>query len=148
MNIYPAWWDTTITIYNRYEDKQTQLVKWFSFVIPGCFWKANNNRVTVNDTVLDGSNILCRIPKHPNFLERYDWEQLPNDMMGDYFTLGRQDIIVKGATDFEIDEYIKGHRSTDLLAKYNNMFGCMQIEQFSINTGAGRNDEHYLVTGI
>jgi hypothetical protein len=143
---YPVWWDTTITIYNKYEDRQTQLVRWFRHTINNCFWKASNNKVTINDTVLDSSNILCRIPKSGIYMEKYDWEQLPNDIMSEYFTLGQGDIIIKGVIDFEIDEYVKGKRSTDLLEKYKYK-GCMQIERFSDNTGYGRNDEHYYVTG-
>ena len=144
---YPIWWDTTITIYNKYEDKQTQLVRWYRHVIDKCFWKASNNKVSINDTVIDSSNILCRIPKQGNYLEKFDWVALPNDTMEEYFTLGQGDIIIKGEVDFEIDEYVKGKRSTDLLEKYKYK-GCMQIDQFSDNTGIGRNNEHYYVTGI
>jgi len=145
--MYPVWWETTVTIYNKYEDKQTQLVTWYRHVVNNCFWKASNNKVTINDTVLDSSNIICRIPKQENFLERFDWEQLPNDVMNQYFTLGQGDILIKGDIDFEVDEYTKGHRSTDLLSKYK-MKGCMEVEQFANNTGRGRCNEHYYVSGI
>lgn len=144
---YPIWWDSTITIYNKYTDAQTQIEKWYRHVIPNCFWKASNNKVTINDTTIDSSNVICRIPKSGEYLEKYEWEALPNDKMGEYFTLGQNDIIIKGDIDFEIDEYIKGRRSTDLLERYK-LYGKMQIEQFSINTGVGRNNEHYYVTGI
>ena len=33
MNNYPSWWDTTVTIYNRYEDPQTNLVSWHRHVV-------------------------------------------------------------------------------------------------------------------
>lgn len=144
---YPIWWDTTITIYNKYVDAQTQVEKWYRHVIENCFWKASNNKVTVNDTIIDSSNVICRIPKSGEYLDKPEWESLPNDKMSDYFTLGQNDIIIKGDINFEIDEYTKGKRSTDLLEKYK-LYGKMQIEQFSINTGSGRNNEHYFVTGI
>lgn len=143
---YPVWWDTTITLYNRYEDAQTQLIKWYRNTLTNCFWKASNNKVTINDTVLDSSNILCRIPKDGRYLDKYEWDALPNDEMENFFTLGANDIIIKGDIDFEVDEYTKGKRSNDLLEKYR-LYGCMQIEQFSVNVGAGRNNEHYLVMG-
>lgn len=145
--MYPIWWEDTITIYNKYEDKQTQLVTWYRHVISNCFWKASNNKITINDTVIDSSNIICRIPKQENFIEKFDWEQMPNDLMGNYFTLGQGDIIIKGEIDFIIDEYTKGRRSTDLLSRYKSK-GCLEIEQFSINTGRGRCNEHYYVSGI
>ena len=148
MNQYPVWWDTTLTIYNKYEDAQTNVVTWFRKTIDNCFWKYSNNKVTINDTVLDSNNVICRIPENELFKEKYEWLQLPNDEMGNYFTLGQGDIIVKGDVNFEIDEYTKGQRSTDLLARYKALQGCMQIEQFSVNVGAGRCDPHYYIAGI
>jgi hypothetical protein len=68
--------------------------------------------------------------------------------MSDFFTLGTGDIIVKGEVDDEIDEYTSKKRSTDLVAKYKALQGCMQIEEVAINVGAGRCNEHYYVKGI
>ena len=67
--------------------------------------------------------------------------------MGDYFTLGTGDIIVKGAVTDEIDEYTSGKRSSDFIKKYKALQGCMEIQHFSIDTGIGRCAEHYYVTG-
>ena len=145
---YPQWWDTTLTIYNRYEDKMTQVVTWFRHTVNDCFWKYTGNTVTVGQTILATKDIICRVPEQEDFLERYQWEQLPNDEMQNYFTISPEDIIVKGEVDDEIDEYTKGHRSTDLLEKYKRLQGCMQVEQVAINVGGGRNEPHYYVKGI
>ena len=147
MSNYPIWWDTTVTVYNRYEDSQTQIVTWFRTVVPGCFWKYAGDKVAVGTVVLDTKSVLCRIRKSQQFMEKYQWQQLPNDEMSDYFTIGLGDIMVKGEVLDEIDEYTSGRRSTDLLEKYRNLQGCMEVEDFSINTGIGRNNEHYLVRG-
>lgn len=144
---YPQWWNTTITIYNRYEDIQTQVVTWHKHTVSGCFWKYTGNTVTVGQTVLETKDIICRVPEQEDFLERYEWEQLPNDQMENYFTLSPEDIIVKGEVDDVIDEYTKGHRSTDLLEKYKRLQGCMEVEQTAINVGGGRNNPHYYVKG-
>ena len=144
---YAPWWESTVTIYNRYEDKQTNVVKWYKHVIYGAFWKNTRNKITIGDVTIDGNNIICRIREDENFLEPYEWSQLPNDEMSDYFTLGRGDIIVKGEVDDVIDEYTKGKRASDLLAKYKMMQGCMQIESVSVNTGTARNEPHYFVSG-
>lgn len=148
MNIYPVWWDTTITIFNKYQDPQTQVIQWFKTVVPNCFWKYVGDKVSINNTILETNSIICRIPKSNIFFERYEWEQLPNDVKATKFTLGPEDIIVRGSVSDDINEYVSGHRSTDLLGKYKKLQGCMQIDQVAINVGAGRCNEHYCVRGI
>lgn len=147
MSNFPIWWNTTVTIYNKYEDPQTHVVVWFRTVVSGCFWKASGDKISVGEVVIDSKSTTCRIRKNPLFLERYEWEQLTNDKMGDYFTLGLGDIIVKGEVTDAIDEYTSGHRSTDLLNKYKPSQRCFEIDEFSNNTGVGRNNEHYYVRG-
>ena len=144
---YPIWWDTTITIYNQYKDPLTANVSWFRNVVTGCFWKYTGNQVTVGDVELKTNTTICRIPKDDRFRERYIWEALPNDQMGNYFTLSPGDIIIKGEVTDVVDEYTKGHRSTDLIAKYKKLQGCIEIQSWADNTGVGRNDKHYYVSG-
>ena len=147
-NIYPVWWDTTVTVYNKFKDPQTKLVIWYSTVVTGAFWKYIGEKITIGQTVLDTNTIICRIRKDDRFLEKYQWEQQPNDKMSKYFTLGKGDIIIKGEVTDVVNEYQTGHRSTDLIAKYKDLQGCMSIEETAINIGAGRCNEHYLVKGI
>ena len=146
--IYPQWWNTSLTIYNRYEDSQTQVVTWFRHTVLNCFWKYVGDKITVGQVVLETNNIIARIPENAIFLERYQWEALPNDEMDDYFTLSPGDIIVKGEVEDVVDEYTKGHRSSDLVEKYKRLQGCMEIEEVAINVGGGRNNPHYYVKGI
>ena len=145
---YPQWWNTSITVYNRFQDKQTRVVTWFRYVISDCFWKYTGTTVNVGETVLETKDIICRVPEQENFLERYQWEALPNDKMGSYFTLSPEDIIVRGKVDDEINEYQAGHRSTDLLEKYKKAQGCMEVSQVALNVGGGRNEPHYYVKGV
>lgn len=144
---YPIWWETTITIYNKFIDNQTQLVRWYKHVVTDCFWQLSGTTVKVGDVTLDSKAIVCRIPKDDKFLEKQEWIALPNDQMGNYFTLAQGDIIVKGECAFEIDEYTSGYRSTDLLNTYREYQACMEIIDYSNNTGLGRNNEHYLTRG-
>ena len=148
MNNYPIWWDTSITVYNRYEDPLTHIISWHRTPLQNCFWKYTGNKVKVNTVTLETNNIICRIPKNDNFKEGYEWVELPNDRMNDYFTLNPGDIIIKGIVDDTIDEYMSGKRSSDILSKYKSRQGCMEIQSMSINTGIGRNEEHYYVVGI
>lgn len=148
MNNYPSWWDTTITIYNRYEDSQTNLVTWYRHVITGVFWKYSGNKVVVNNVVLETKDIICRIRKDDLYKSKHEWIQVPNDEMGGYFTLAQGDIIVKGEVDDEINEYVSGRRSTDLKKKYKALQGCLEIQEWADNTGGGRGNEHYYVKGL
>ena len=147
-NIYPPWWDTTITLYNKYEDPQTHVITWFRHVINGTFWKYTGNKVVVNRVTLETDTTTCRIRKDNKFLERHLWLSQPNDKMGNYFTLGVGDIIVKGEVRDTINEYISGSRSNDLTNKYKNLQGCITIKEVAINTGDVRCSEHYLVKGV
>lgn len=148
MNNYPSWWNTTVTIYNKYIDQQTQLVRWYRHVVEGTFWKYTGNKVVVGNTVLETKDIICRIRQDKNFLEKHEWILIPNDEMGNYFTLSQGDIIVKGEVDDSIDEYTSGHRSSDLKKKYKSLQGCLEIQEWADNTGGGRGNEHYYVKGI
>ena len=147
MSDYPVWWDQTITIYNKYEDPTTQIITWYRRTISDCFWKYERDIAKINDVTLETNYTICRIPKNDAFIEKYEWVTQPNDEMADYFTLGIGDIIIRGEVEDEIDEYVKGHRSSDIIAKYKDLQGCIQIEAVSINVGAGRCNEHYYVQG-
>lgn len=146
MSNYPIWWEDTITLYNKYEDTQTNIITWYRTVLHNCFWKATGNKVSVGNVEIDTKNLLCRIPKDERYLRIPDWENLPNDRMSEYFTLKQGDIVVLGDIDDEINEYQKGYRATDFIDKYKN-YGCFQIQQIGINTGSGKNNEHYYISG-
>lgn len=147
-NHYPSWWNTTITIYNKYEDSQTNVVSWYKHVVHGAFWKYSGNKVVVGNVLLETKDIICRIRKDSAFLEKHEWINLPNDMMANYYTLSQGDIIVKGEVDDTINEYQSGKRSSDLKKKYKSLQGCIEIQEWSNNTGGGRGNEHYYVKGI
>lgn len=148
MNSYPSWWNTTVTLFNKYEDPTTQLVSWYKTKIDGCFWSNIHDRVKIGKTVLETDGVICRIRKDDRYLELEQWLSLPIDKKSDYFTLSYQDIVIKGEIEDTIDEYQVGSRSTDLLAKYKRLQRCIEIEQFMDNTGGGRGNEHYYVKGL
>lgn len=148
MNNYPVWWDTQLTIYNKFIDPQTQIVTWYRTVVDNAFWKYVGDKITINDTVIETDNTIARIRKDDRFLPRHEWINKPNDEMSNYFTLGKEDIIVKGEVDDIINEYQSGKRSSDLVGKYKELQGCMTIQEIAINVGAGRCNEHYFVKGI
>lgn len=147
-NYYPIWWDTTLTVFNKHVDSQTQVITWYKTVVENCFWKNAGIKVNINNVVIETDDTLCRIPKDDRFLEYDKWIEQPNDSKANYFTLRPGDIIVKGEVDDTINEYRNGQRSTDLLTKYKELQGCMTIKEVGINVGPGRCNEHYYVKGI
>ena len=155
MNKYPVWWDTDLTIYNKHENPETGIITWYRRTLSKCFWKYTGNKIAFsnyysanNSMVLETNDTICRIPKNKKYRESYKWINTPNDLKGNYFTLKLGDIIVKGKVTDEINEYQAGYRSTDLLAKYKALQGCIEITQFAENIGKGRVNEHYYVKGV
>lgn len=144
---YPAWWDSTITLYNRYVDETTQVITWYRTVLSNCFWSHNENRMVVGDTVIESNNLICRIPENSDYLDKSKWVELPNDEMSNYFTFGIEDIVLLGEITDGINEYVKGSRSTDLIAKYKGFQKAMQIKEFTDNTGILRCMPHYYIQG-
>lgn len=148
MNIYPQWWDTSVTIYNRQDDPQTDVVRWYRHNVDGAFWKHIKDKVAVGDSVLETDKIICRIRKDPAYMDKAEWVNLPNDVKPNYFTLGQGDILIKGSIEEEINEYQSGHRSNDILEKYKALQGCFEVSMAADNTGGGRGQEHYIAEGI
>ena len=146
MSNYPEWWDTTVTVFNKYENPATRQITWHKTVLHNCFWKYTGNKIVVGETTIDTNTTLCRVPANVAFLEKYQWNETENK--SEYFTFGAGDILIKGEVSDEIDEYASGNRSSDILAKYKKLQGCMVIEQCAINTGLGRGLEHYYVRGV
>ena len=148
MSKYPVWWDTTITVYNKYTDPQTQLVSWYKTKIDKTFWKYTHDKVTIGDTVLESNKIVCRIRENTLYMDKYLWNALSAKDKASYFTLGQGDILVKGDVSDTIDEYAQGKRSTDLIEKYKELQGCFEIQIVHDNTGEGRGLPHYLAQGV
>ena len=145
MTYVPPWWEKDITVYNRYEDKVSNVVTWYRHHLSNCFFAYEGNQLTIGSTVLETNTTICRIPQDKRFKERYLWEELSDK--NNYFTLGTGDIIVLGDVSDLIDEYASGHRSTDLINKYKDLQGCIRIQSVALNIGTARCIPHYLVRG-
>lgn len=145
MSKFPKWWNSTITVYNRYEDPTTQQISWYRTVLTDCFWvvSAHNTFMTNSRTQVYDNSILCRIPKQSNYLSAYYWKQLPDKTTN--FTLQIGDIVVNGDVNDDIDEYTKGSRSSDLIEKYKDL-GIIKIMSLVDNSDITRNIPHYVVS--
>jgi hypothetical protein len=147
MNTYPSWWDDKITLYNKYIEPTTKQITWYRHVIQDCFYKHTIEKVTVGKTTLDSNVSICRIRVSDDFVDKKSWMSLSDTERAKKFTLSGGDIIVADETTFEIDEYLAGHRSADLIKENKEWPGCFMIETVNINVGGGRGNEHYHVRG-
>ena len=153
MSDFPfPWWDKTITVYNKFIDPTTQRVSWYRTVVENCFWKAQNIMfsmgrygVSTIGVVTENKVITCRIPKTDAYLCKKDWLNLEDKSTK--FTLANGDIIVLGEVEDVIDEYVSGHRSTDLITKYKGEDTCLEIDTYVDNVQTGVGLEHYRVLG-
>lgn len=137
-------WEQTITVYNKYEDEQTGLIKWYRHKLNNCFYKNTNNKINVGSVQIQTDNSIVRIPAHSDYLPPFEWLNLPNDKKPTKLTLQTGDLIFFGDVSEEIDEYTVGKRSSDLIAKYNTL-GSMYIVSANINDWMY--GQHYFVRG-
>lgn len=145
-NEYPIWWDKTITVYNKFVDPLTSVVKWFRHIIPDCFIDDTPQMYIAGNVMAQSSDVICRIRESENYKSKAEWQKLPNDQMSGYFTISQGDIVVFDEVDDEIAD-VSGHRATDLLSKYKDAQGAITVKRFSDNTGVGRVMPHYYITG-
>ena len=136
------YWDKTITVYNRFEDVITGYVSWYKHVLTNCFVKHTNNVITIGSEKLQTDDNIVRIPYNPTYLTPYEW--LQSDDKANSLTLQAGDIIICGSVDDEINEYIGGQRSNDIIDKYKAL-GVMKIK--SVNENTSLPNKHYLVMG-
>lgn len=147
MNQYPSWWDDTITLYNKYTDPITKKVKWYRHVIEGCYYNHTVEKITVGKTTIDANISLCRIRVSEDFIDKKSWMKLDDAERMEKFTLSGGDIIVADGIETEVDEYVNGQRSSDLVKENKEWPGCFTIESVNINVGGRRGNEHYHVRG-
>lgn len=146
MNVYPRWWDRTVTIYNRYEDPSTRIVKWYRHTMSGCFWRNVTMQMTLDNSTVGSNSQICRIPKTDKYADVIDWQNADDTFRTKYFTLQSGDFIVDGNVTDTVDEYTAGQRSSEVIGRYSKYNKCGIINKFSINTG-NVDMEHYLVYG-
>lgn len=137
-------WDKTITLYNRYEDELTGVVRWYRHRLCGCFYKRTNSTVNVGGVQLQTDGTIVRIPVQSGYLPPYVWNMQTNDRRGTQMTLQSGDLIFLGDISEEIDEYSNGKRANDLISKYNAL-GSIFVKSVNVNTSLP--GKHYLVKG-
>ncbi len=154
---YPAWWNRELTLYNRIEAPDGEIV-WRGNQLAGCFLKRVDG-VSKNGSVLVSSeSVVIRIPAKTNFISAQEWQQRlellytteqnkmeqlydeygaemfnHEDVLGNLFTVQTGDIVVAAPVTDQLNEYEAGKRAADLFAKYNAV-GCFSVETVTVNT--------------
>lgn len=140
---YPAWWNKTVTLYNRFEDDEGA-VKWYRTVLPGCFVKTVPALILSGNTGTEKPQTTVRIRKSENYVPPAEW--LNDESKRNFgFTVQNEDIIVIGNVTDDIDEYESGKRSDDFINKYKSA-GCITVKSFSVNDFGAL--AHYKAVGI
>lgn len=147
MSNYPNWWNSTITIYNKYENPTTSEITWYRKSIDNCFISDNFLRTVFEKQVDTANSLIVRIPQSSSYKSASAWDVEVNK--SNYFTLRQGDIIINGTVTDTVDEYgaTGTITSNDLIVKYKKSSNCMVINVFQDNTGTGRGIPHYRVNG-
>jgi hypothetical protein len=138
------YWNKTITVFNKFEDKFSGNTFWHKHVLTNCFYKRTNQSVTVGNVKLQSDENIVRIPYQTNFKQAYEWQNLPTDTQSNYLTLQTGDLIFYDEIADTIDENTSGMRSNDIIKKYKSL-GVMTIKAVNINDDLP--NKHYLVRG-
>lgn len=137
---YPKWWDKTVTLYNRCEDN-TGRVQWYKRMLHGCFVKTLPSFVISQGIGTEKSQNILRLRKSNDYLSPTEWKT--SILKNVKFTLQNGDIAIIGAVSDNIDEYVSGQRSSDLMKKYPD--SAFMITSAVVNDYGFR--PHYKITG-
>ena len=140
---YPAWWNKTVTIYNRFEDTDG-FVTWYRTVLPGCFVKTVPVFAVSGDTSTEKPQTTVKIRKSEAYMPSAEWIKDEHERDSG-FTIQNGDIIVMGNISDDIDEYESGKRSIDFICRHK-MIGCITVNLFSINDFGEL--AHYKAVGV
>ena len=137
-------WDKTITLYNKFEEEKSGKVTWHRHRIEECFFKDSQSLSSGGNVRKKSSEGIARIPEQTDYVSPSEWLKLSEQDRAKVFTLQVGDIIISGDVSDDIDEYTKGMRSSDLIAKYISL-GVLSIKTVNVNTFAP--GAHYFIRG-
>lgn len=134
---YPYYWNGTITLYNKITVQNK--TEWVRHVIKNVFYSAKHTEQLNQNTMFHATSYIVRIPQSGFYVPKSKYTDFENT-----FTLNVGDIIFFGEITEEIDEFISGKRSNDILAKHTGE--CFVIKFFAEDTQI-KGLEHYRIEG-
>ncbi len=126
----------TITIYNKYQYKDSTgrfMTKWIRRVIRGCSRADSGGYVQVGTTKITSDSMVVIMPLFAEFLEAFDWNNLPNEELQSKFTANEGDLIVLRDVSDEVDPDLE--TIDDIADKYGSL--AFKIAKVSLNYGVG-----------
>lgn len=99
----------TVTLYNYYQDKLTRVDKWRRTVLKGVMWRRTTTKTVSDSQIQIDDSVSVTIPYREGYLPPKQYAKLPNDEMGNYWTLNSDnnlDVMVLGELDIDVtDDY-------------------------------------------
>ena len=136
----------TITIYNKYtyENSSGKLItSWSRMVIPNCFRTTSQSIFGGGSVYLSEDKTAVQVPMFDNYLEPFDWANLPNDDARNYFTVNDGDLIVLREVDDDINDF-------SVIEAIEKKYGSLafKIGSVNYNYGTGYPLPHILAVSI
>ena len=135
----------TITIWNRYRNKQTNKDEWTRHVLSHCSWECKiESSVTDKGAVVAGAYSVL-IAAHPDYRDYLTWKNLPQDERARCFTLNTGDLVALGEIAMEITG-VEPYREADVLSEL--IPNAFQLKAFADESEPHKMGRHYLVEGV
>ena len=94
-----------VTVVNAHRDTLTKEMVYRTTVLNNCMIRKNVDTSPTNDTLNTVDYYSISILYQDGYLKPYDYRQLPNDRMSNYWTLDtEEDLIILGEYTDQIDE--------------------------------------------
>lgn len=115
-----------ITLYNRFVDKG--IYKYQRTAIEGVNWQIKRSATVTDKGLLSADSILIFIDKinDKTYVGPKEFQRLTNKT--NYFTLSKDDIIVKGIIDYEITEV---NTIKKLQSEYDDVINIISVAEWS-----------------
>lgn len=132
-------WDKTITIFTKYIDEVTKAVRWYRYVVRGCFFGRVSAARFASPALYRESENVVRIPSAADFVCYPVWCTLPDEEKAYHMTIApEKSLVFLGEVEGEITD----GRGTALRGEYPDSFS---VKSFRDNTAFALS--HYFVGG-
>lgn len=125
--------NTSVTLYNSYYNKETQLNEWRRTLISLANWQGSH-KSSVSDKGLNNNDYAnIYIPLTSNFIDKTyinpkEYARLSKDLVDHYFTFSIGDKIVKGSIEFEVTG-VKPNTIAYLEQVYDDVLTIMSVNK-------------------
>ena len=135
----------TITIWNRYRNKQTNKDEWTRHTTSNASWECKiESSVTDKGAVVAGAYSVL-IAEHPDYRDHLTWKNMSPEDRARHFTLNTGDLVALGEIDLEITG-VEPYREADVRTEL--IPNAFQIKAFADESEPHKMGRHYYVSGV